>query len=89
MVTPLRSRREDRKVTGPNLVATALAMVSILVVFAAGVIGVWLTDEPRIFPLVLLPTVVAASLMFSFYEWRRTSRETDRSSRYDGRGNTA
>jgi hypothetical protein len=71
--------KEDRKVTGPNMIATALAMVSILVVFAAGVIGVWLTDEPRIFPLILLPTVVAASLMFSFYEWRKTSRETDQS----------
>ena len=64
--------------------ATAIAVVSILVMLVAGITAVWLTDEVRVFPLVMLPAVVATMLTLSFYEWRkmltpeRRARQDDR-----------
>ncbi len=69
--------------TGPRLVATAIAVVSILVVGAAGVAAVWLTDEMRVFPLVLLPAVVATMLTLSFYEWQRLAARQRHTSQAD------
>ena len=70
--------------TGPRLVATAIAVVSILVACAAGTTAVWLTDELRVFPLVIVPTVVAGTLTMSFYEWRKTLNPENRANQ-DGR----
>ena len=72
--------------TGPRLVAMAIAVVSALVVGAAGIVAVWLTDEMRVFPLVLLPAVVATLLTLSFYEWQKQAARPRHRSPEDGPG---
>ena len=65
--------------TGPRIVATALAVVLLTVVSVAGFVAVWLTDELRVFPLVLLPAVVSSFLVLSYSEWGRTPKRPMRS----------
>ena len=59
------------------VLANALAFVSIWVVMAAGMTAVWLTGEMRVFGLVMLSTVVVASLLVVYFDWRaRLQRRT-------------
>ena len=53
-----------------TIVAVALAFVSIWVVMTAGTTAVWLTEEVRVFGLVVLPTAIAASLLVGYFDWR-------------------
>ena len=59
-----------RKVDKATIVALALLFVSIWVVLAAGTAAVWLTDEVRVFGLVILPTGVVAGLLVVYFAWR-------------------
>ena len=52
------------------ILAVALVVVSIWVVLAAGATAVWLTEEARVFGLVILPTVIVASLLVLYFDWR-------------------
>lgn len=53
-----------------RILAVALAFVSVWVALAAGLTAVWLTEEVRVFGLVMLPTAVAAALVVLYFEWR-------------------
>ena len=59
------------KATG---VALALAFVSIWIILAAGITAVWLTEEVRVFGLVILPTGVVAGLLVVYFAWRDNLR---------------
>jgi hypothetical protein len=63
-----------RKVDKATIVALALFFVSIWVVLAAGTAAVWLTDEVRVFGLVILPTGVVAGLLVVYFAWRDNLR---------------
>ena len=52
------------------ILAVALAFVSIWVVMVAGLAAVWLTEEVRVFALVVLPTAIVASLLVLYFDWR-------------------
>ena len=72
-----------RKLDKATIVALALFFVSIWVVLAAGTAAVWLTDEVRVFGLVILPTGIVAGLLVVYFAWRdnlrrRTLAERDR-----------
>ena len=57
-----------------TIVALALFFVSIWVVLAAGTAAVWLTDEVRVFGLVILPTGIVAGLLVVYFAWRDNLR---------------
>ena len=57
-----------------TIVALALFFVSIWVVLAAGTAAVWLTDEVRVFGLVILPTGTVAALLVVYFAWRDNLR---------------
>lgn len=63
-----------RKADKTTIVALALLFVSIWVVLAAGTAAVWLTDEVRVFGLVILPTGIVAGLLVVFFAWRDNLR---------------
>ena len=48
----------------------AVAFLGALVVLASGVIAVWLTEEVRVFGLVMMPTAIVASLLVLYFDWR-------------------
>ena len=50
--------------------AVVLFFVSIWVVMAAGITAVWLTQEVRVFGLVMLPTAIVAGLVVVYFDWR-------------------
>jgi hypothetical protein len=52
------------------ILAVALAFVSVWVVLAAGMTAVWLTDDARVVGLVMVPTVIVASLLVLYFDWR-------------------
>ena len=54
----------------PRIIAVAIAVVSLWTILAAGAVAVWLTGEPRIFGVVMLPAGVVASLLVVYFEWR-------------------
>ena len=68
-----------------TLVALALLFVSIWVVLAAGVTAVWLTEEVRVFGLVILPTGIVAGLLVVYFDWRAKLRRRAGAGR-NGRG---
>ena len=73
--TTTRKRRENReKVEKATVVALALLFVSIWVVLAAGITAVWLTEEVRVFGLVILPTGIVAGLLVVYFAWRDNLR---------------
>jgi hypothetical protein len=39
-------------------------------VTAAGMTGAWLTDELRVFVLLLPPTAIVVSLLVLYFDWR-------------------
>ena len=53
-----------------TVVAVVLFFVSIWVVMAAGITAVWLTEEVRVFGLVMLPTAIVAGLLVVYFDWR-------------------
>jgi hypothetical protein len=63
-----------KKVDTATLVGLALLFVSIWVVFAAGITAVWLTQEVRVFGLVILPTGIVAGLLVVYFAWRENLR---------------
>ena len=63
-----------RKVDKATIVALALFVVSIWVVLAAGITAVWLTEEVRVFGLVILPTSIVAGLLVVYFDWRAKLR---------------
>ncbi len=58
------------KVRKATVLAVVLAFVGIWVVLAVGATAVWLTGEVRVFGLVALPTVIVASLLVLYFDWR-------------------
>ena len=51
--------------------STVLAIaLAFLVVMAAAITAVWLTEEVRVVSLVILPTAVVASLLVLYFDWR-------------------
>ena len=59
--------RTARKET---IVAVVLFFVGMWVVMAAGITAVWLTEEVRLFGLVMLPTAIVAGLLVVYFDWR-------------------
>lgn len=53
-----------------TITAIAIAFIGLWVVFAAGATAVWLSEEPRVFGLVILPTAIVASLLVLYFDWR-------------------
>ena len=53
-----------------TIMAVVLTFVSLFAVLAAGLTAVWLTDELRVLSLVVLPSIVVATLLVLFFEWR-------------------
>jgi hypothetical protein len=47
-----------------------LAFLGASAVLASGVTAVWLTEELRVLTLVILPSVVVATLLVLYFEWR-------------------
>jgi hypothetical protein len=58
-----------------TVLAVLVALVSLWVVVAAGITAVWLTHEARVFGLVMLPTVIVASLLVLYFDWRGRLRQ--------------
>jgi hypothetical protein len=63
-----------RKLDKATVVALALVFVSLWVVLAVGIAAVWLTEEVRVFGLVILPTGVVAGLLVVYFGWRDNLR---------------
>ena len=59
-----------KKASRTTIAAVMLFFVSILVVMAAGITAVWLTEEVRVFGLVMLPTAIVAGLLVVYFDWR-------------------
>jgi len=53
------------------ILALALTFLSLWLVMAAGMTAVWLTEEIRVFGLVVVPPVIVASLLVLYFDWRR------------------
>ena len=70
-----------KKLDKATIVALALFFVSIWVVLAAGTAAVWLTDEVRVFGLVILPTGIVAALLVVYFAWRDNLRRRARDER--------
>ena len=67
-----------------TFIAIALACAGIWVVLVATFAAIWLTEEPRVLGLVMLPAVVVASLFVLYHEWHGTARH-DTDARRGGR----
>ncbi len=57
-----------------RILLVALALISVWVALAAGMAAVWLTEEVRVFALVILPAAVVAGLLVLYFDWRATLR---------------
>ena len=53
-----------------RILAVVLAFVGLSAVMAAGLTAVWLTEELRVLSLVILPSIVVATLLVLYFEWR-------------------
>ena len=53
-----------------TVLAVVLAFVGIWVVLAVGATAGWVSGEVRVFGLVALPTVIVASLLVLYFDWR-------------------
>ena len=67
------------------IVAAVLFFVSIWLVIAAGTPPVWLTEQVRVFGLVMLPTAIVAALLVVYFDWRAKVLSRIREQRYEGR----
>ena len=59
-----------KRATKTTVVAMTLFFVSIWVAMTAGITAVWLTEEVRVFGLVMLPTTIVAGLLVLYFDWR-------------------
>ena len=59
-----------KRATKTTVVAMTLFFVSIWVAMTAGITAVWLTEEVRLFGLVMLPTTIVAGLLVLYFDWR-------------------
>jgi len=66
-------------------VAVVLFFVSLWVVMAAGIAAVWLTEEVRVFGLVILPTAIVAGLLVVYFDWRAKLLNRIRGDRHEYR----
>lgn len=66
-----------------TMVAVMLFFVSMLVVMAAGMTAVWLTEEIRVIGLVIVPSGIVAGLLVVFFEWRARLLDRIRDERDD------
>lgn len=53
-----------------RILAVVLAFAGLSAVMAAGLAAVWLTEELRVLRLVILPSIVVATLLVLYFEWR-------------------
>jgi hypothetical protein len=53
-----------------TVVAVVLFFVGLWVVLVAGMTAVWLTEEVRVFTLVMLPAGIVAALLVVYFDWR-------------------
>ena len=59
--------QKARKVT---IAAVVLFFVSIWVIMAPGITAGWLTEEVRVFGLVMLLTGIVAGVLVVYFDWR-------------------
>ena len=52
------------------IVAAVLFFVSVWLIMPTGITAVWLTEQVRVFSLVMLPTATVAGLLVVYFEWR-------------------
>jgi hypothetical protein len=74
-----------KKANKQTIVAVVLFFVSIWVVMAAGITAVWLTEEVRVFGLVMLPTAIVAGLLVVYFDWRAKLLSRIRDERHEYR----
>ena len=75
-----------KKASKMMIVAAVLFFfVSIWLVIAAGTTAVWLTEQVRVFGLVMLPTAIVAGLLVVYFDWRAKVFKRIRDHRYEGR----
>ena len=67
------------------IIAAVLFFVSIWLVMPTGIAAVWLTEQVRVFGLVMLPTAIIAGLLVVYFEWRAKVLNRIRDERYEGR----
>ena len=67
------------------VVAAVLFFVSIWLIMPTGITPVWLTEQVRVFGLVMLPTAIIAGLLVVYFEWRAKVLNRIRDERYEGR----
>ena len=67
------------------IVAAVLFFASIWLVMPTGITAVWLTEQARVFGLVMLSTAIVAGLLVVYFEWRAKVLSRIRDERYDGR----
>ena len=68
-----------------TVVAVVLFFVSIWAVMAAGITAAWLTEEVRVFALVMLPTAIVAGLLVVYFDWRAKLLSRIRDERHEYR----
>ena len=74
-----------KKATKQMVMAVVLFLVSIWVVMTAGITAVWLTEEVRVFGLVMLPTAIVAGLLVVYFDWRAELLNRIRDERHEDR----
>ena len=73
-----------KKASRRTIIAAAL-FFAIWLVMAAGTTAVWLTEQVRVFGLVMLPTAIVAGLLVVYFEWRAKVLNRIRDERYEVR----
>ena len=68
-----------------TVVAMVLFFVSTWVIVAAATTAVWLTDEVRVFGLVMLPAAIVAGLLVVYFDWRTKLLNRIRDERHEYR----
>lgn len=56
--------------TKSRILAVVIGFAGLSVVMASGLTAVWLTEELRVLSLVILPSIVVATLLVLYFEWR-------------------
>ena len=59
-----------KRATKTTVVAMTLLFVGIWLAMTAGITAVWLTEEVRLFGLVMLPTTIVAGPLVLYFDWR-------------------
>jgi hypothetical protein len=74
-----------KKASKRMIVAAVLFFVGIWLVMPTGIPAVWLTEQARVFGLVMFPTAIVAGLLVVYFEWRAKVLSRIRDEGYDGR----